>query len=358
VLLGACICSAPHSFAQREHQPTSEQKAALKSFLERVNGKAITYEAAFVDLQDNGVQEVIVYFTDQGSCGTGGCDALILEPSGSSYKTIAEITLVHSPIRVLRSKSHGWHDITVVVVGGGLQPGYEAKLSFDGKTYPDNPSIAPAQPLSTKATGIVAVPGFVIRRPHATESKSSELETIVPSESVGKMHLGMKKSELDRPIFAWKATPSFVAPNGSCGQVAVHWLGDQTGVTAYLVDDSVYQIDAPTGAPFTVQNMRLSANTKLSELRKMMPDGTLLRWVGSAFLSPSGKDVEFWVNVDKGIAFRLDYDLFDARIHKLKSRIVGSVSVFRAGTKFQPEGCLDPSQSLVPVEKSDAKTQD
>jgi hypothetical protein len=59
---------------------------------------------------------------------------------------------------VLNTKSNGWHDISVVVAGGGIQPGYEAVLSFDGKTYPSNPSTPPARRLDGKAEGEIVIP--------------------------------------------------------------------------------------------------------------------------------------------------------------------------------------------------------
>lgn len=120
--------------------------------------KTIRYLSAFVDLRDDGAQEVIVYVTGRGWCGSGGCDMWILAPEGSSYKVVTHTTITQLPIRVLATKSHGWHDLGVWVQGGGIQPGYEAKLSFDGKTYPSNPSMPPAVPLTKKVPGRVAVP--------------------------------------------------------------------------------------------------------------------------------------------------------------------------------------------------------
>ena len=49
--------------------------------------------------------------------------------------------------------------------GGGIQPGYEAKLSFNGKTYPKNPSAAPAQRLTQQAVGKIVVPVTVREKP-------------------------------------------------------------------------------------------------------------------------------------------------------------------------------------------------
>lgn len=57
------------------------------------------------------------------------------------------MTVVQLPIRVLESTANGWHDLGVWVQGGGIQPGYEAALSFDGRTYPRNPTVAPARRL-------------------------------------------------------------------------------------------------------------------------------------------------------------------------------------------------------------------
>jgi hypothetical protein len=111
------------------------------------------YVAAFVDLRDDGTQEVVVYITGREWCGSGGCVMIVLAPMGSSYKVIAETTITKLPIRVLSTKSHGWHDIAVRVQGGGILHPYEAKLSFDGRKYPGNPSVPPAKRLTQRVTG-------------------------------------------------------------------------------------------------------------------------------------------------------------------------------------------------------------
>ena len=94
-------------------------------------------------LNDDGVKEVIVHVTCQSLCGTGGCPTLILVPLKSSFRIVSRIGITRPPIRVLESKSNGWHDITVWVQGGGIQPGYEADLPFDGESYAPNPTVPP-----------------------------------------------------------------------------------------------------------------------------------------------------------------------------------------------------------------------
>ena len=135
----------------------AQSSPALIRFLQDYVGSSgqsrdTEYTAALVDLRDKGTKEVIVYLSADGWCGTGGCTMLILAPKDNSYELITKIPIVRLPIRVLTTKTNGWHDISVVVGGGGLSA-YETKLSFDGSSYPENPSIAPALPLHRKVAG-------------------------------------------------------------------------------------------------------------------------------------------------------------------------------------------------------------
>jgi len=169
-LLLIALCAACCTFltvaglAQQPKQPTPAEENSVRSFLQSylsdrpANVKsAARYFSAFVDLNGDGSKEAIVHLTGHGWCGSGGCTTLILAPKGSSYRLVTKIPITWPPIRILTSKTNGWHDISVWVQGGGIQPGYEAGLSFDGKTYPSNPSVPPAKPLSGKAAGEVVV---------------------------------------------------------------------------------------------------------------------------------------------------------------------------------------------------------
>jgi hypothetical protein len=151
--------------AAEQPQMTPEESAKLKSFLRnylqdsyKAGDTTTRYFATLVDLTGDGGREAIIYFTDQHSCGSGGCTTLILAPRGSSYGVITAITIGWPPIRVLSTRKNGWRDLGIWVQGGGIQPGYEAELQFDGKTYPRNPSVPPAKPLIEKVTGKVVVP--------------------------------------------------------------------------------------------------------------------------------------------------------------------------------------------------------
>jgi hypothetical protein len=158
-------CSLAVCCAQQPLQPTSQEVKTLKSFLLKYMSaapedvdKTIRYSLALVDLGGNGKREAIVYLAGRSICGSGGCLMLILAPTVSSFRVISRITVIQLPIRVLGSRTEGWSDLGVRVQGGGIQPGYEARLSFNGSKYPGNPSISPAKRLNEAAVGTVVIP--------------------------------------------------------------------------------------------------------------------------------------------------------------------------------------------------------
>ena len=167
VLIPLILVLAEHGQpAQTVHQPSSKQQASLQAFLRDYLGKPYPpfereeptrYSAAWINLTDDKTPEAIVYVTGRGWCGTGGCITLILAPENASYRLVTKITITRTPIRVFVTKSHGWHDLGVWVQGGGIEPGYEAKLSFNGKKYSSNPSVPPAKPLTRETPGEVVI---------------------------------------------------------------------------------------------------------------------------------------------------------------------------------------------------------
>lgn len=138
--------------------PSREE--SLKNFLQHyLGGKDQTtrFVTAFVRLNGKGRPQAIVYITGRTWCGTGGCLTLVLSPTDSSYRVVGRTSITRPPISVLKTSSNGWRDIGVWVQGGGIQPGYEARLRFDGRAYPGNPSIAPATPVAGHSEGQVVL---------------------------------------------------------------------------------------------------------------------------------------------------------------------------------------------------------
>jgi len=110
---------------------------------------------ALVDLDGDGVAEVLVYSTDPDECGSGGCDLVVFARQGSGYRRVADIGPAQLPIRILPTRTRGWSDLGVEVGGGGIHHFYEARLRSDGATYPDNPTVAPAIALRAASGRIV-----------------------------------------------------------------------------------------------------------------------------------------------------------------------------------------------------------
>jgi len=145
---------------QDQPAPSSAAEESLQRFVrEYVKDyeKGTRYFRAFVDLDGHGRNAVIVYLVGRDWCGTGGCPTLILAPEASSYRLVGEISITRPPIRVLGATSEGWRDLAVWVEGGGIHPGYEAELRFNGKRYPSNPSMPPARRLTGKVAGEVVI---------------------------------------------------------------------------------------------------------------------------------------------------------------------------------------------------------
>lgn len=158
-LLGSVLAMST-CFAQSTRKAEAsnlDEESIRKLFQTRDNDKSTQYLAVFRDLNDDGIPEAIVYLMGQQWCGSGGCNLYILQKRSSSWKTVTSMTITNAPIRILDRKVNGWHSLGVWVQGGGIQPGYEAELRFNGKTYPRNPSVPPARRAAKGLAGKVVI---------------------------------------------------------------------------------------------------------------------------------------------------------------------------------------------------------
>jgi|SRR5579871_475609 len=161
--LGLLLLLLSSSFSRAQSIP-----APLIRFLQDYVGsggasKTTEYTAALVDLRDDRTKEAIVYLSSNGWCGTGGCTMLILAPEGTSYRVVTKVPAVRLPIRVLDAKSNGWRDIGVVARKSGVEPLYEAILSFDGNSYPI--SVSEDTESNGKAQGKIVMPSTAKAKP-------------------------------------------------------------------------------------------------------------------------------------------------------------------------------------------------
>jgi len=147
------------SAAAAEGTAQSPLADELREILGEVIGE-VRYFAGSADLNGDGREETVVYVAGPSVCGTGGCDTLVLESEDNGLRLVTRISVTRPPIVAASASTNGWRDIIVHVSGGGIIPGYDARLRFDGRTYPDTPPVEPAEPIEQPARGTVLIQPF------------------------------------------------------------------------------------------------------------------------------------------------------------------------------------------------------
>jgi uncharacterized protein YecT (DUF1311 family) len=138
-----------------------------------IDHRLTRYSVALTDLNDDGRAEALIYAMDADSCGTGGCDLYVLSLTSNSYRVVTNISITRPPIRVMPTTAYGWHDVAVWVAGGGIIPGYEARLRFNGISYPSNPTVPPAVRLQHSSGRVVIGSLLPMARTHAADSTAA-----------------------------------------------------------------------------------------------------------------------------------------------------------------------------------------
>jgi len=93
------------------------------------------FKVSAADLNGDGIDEIFIGHTGGYFCGSGGCTIELVDSKG---KKITKFTVSDSPVVIDKTKQNGWSDLLI------QSKGKYRTLSFNGKTYPSNPSIAPA----------------------------------------------------------------------------------------------------------------------------------------------------------------------------------------------------------------------
>ncbi|MFN7632171.1 MAG: hypothetical protein ACK6BM_14930 [Cyanobacteriota bacterium] len=130
----------------------SAKRFKIKAECEQLPAHRYTWSR--VDLNGDGRPELVAQVLGPMFCGTGGCPLFIFrEPSPGRLQLITRMGLFKDPLIVSESRHNGWKDLIARVrVNAGS--GYYAKLRFDGRGYPTNPSVPPALPLRRAEPGV------------------------------------------------------------------------------------------------------------------------------------------------------------------------------------------------------------
>ena len=134
------------SFGQEQDKTvTSQLQKVLATRYAKVpvENRKFIYNA--VDLNDDGKDEYLVGLIGSEFCGRAGCNMLVLN---NTYKVITAMTIVQYPVYVGapggKEVTKGYSNLYLSTGGKGL-----VKMAWNGKSYPTNPSLAPAESKST-----------------------------------------------------------------------------------------------------------------------------------------------------------------------------------------------------------------
>ncbi|MBA4805118.1 MAG: hypothetical protein H2038_10740 [Brevundimonas sp.] len=155
-LVGACAAGSG-SGSRDAAVPAS---AGLESDADRVAAWISEHEAAPVDALrpvvaswgDGELRLHFTYLTGRDYCGSGGCTLLIHRTAGGRVEALGRLTVVQPPVTVLPTTTNGLPDLAVRIAGGGIEPG-TAILTFDGASYPSNPTVPPARRAARAPSG-------------------------------------------------------------------------------------------------------------------------------------------------------------------------------------------------------------
>ncbi len=144
-------------------QPQFERSlvAALHEIYSEDSGDA-RYFLRWLDLNGDGVSEAIVHVVGSLVCGTGGCDTHIFARRRGSYELVSTIGLSRPLVVASPRRSRKWRNLIVYVAGGGVLPGHYVELKYDGRSYPENPTVEPVKRVRGRPRGMVLIKPYTV----------------------------------------------------------------------------------------------------------------------------------------------------------------------------------------------------
>ena len=166
VALGVATISAgplAQCFAARQVGFLKTRSASLEAALHQWNdanerSDDLRYRYNTMDLNGDVKRDAIVFVSGDAVCGTGGCRVLIFKGNGKSYALLTDMASANAPVYVGPTKTKGWRDLAMEVAGKGSASHF-ATLKFDGRSYPENPTLQPALSKTKRAKFIEYLEG-------------------------------------------------------------------------------------------------------------------------------------------------------------------------------------------------------
>jgi hypothetical protein len=164
---------------------------------------------------------------------------------------------------------------------------------------------------------------------------------IIAGKSVGPIRLGDNN---ERVVEALAEFPKIVqqVQYPFCGKMKmVEWFDKalvQAGLFIYLRNDKVFQIESETTRFRTADGV--TEQSFPEDVKRQYPDLEAYELLKSANELTGGKNLIYWVDRNKGIAFSFYYNT------RRQRRLVARVIVFEPDTDFEPHGCVTKPQSL------------
>jgi hypothetical protein len=116
---------------------------AVSRFLRLEKEDRNYYRYNRVDLDGDGVPEVLLQVQGAFVCGSGGgCPLVVFKKKGNSYDSVTRIGLTWLPVVVSDHRTRGWSDLILWQRSyGNAQPSHYEVLMFDGRSYSRGPSV-------------------------------------------------------------------------------------------------------------------------------------------------------------------------------------------------------------------------
>lgn len=166
---------------------------------------------------------------------------------------------------------------------------------------------------------------------------------ILEGQSIGSLKLADSRERAVK-LFPLKPNLDEEHTYPFCGpRTELHWIDakypETWGVFIFLRDNRVFQIESGTSRFQTRQG--ITFNSPPSVIRKYFSSIKTYQLRYSAANISGGRDLIYWVDQSKGIAFELYFNRTE------DERRVNRISVFKPGTEFFPEGCIVPPQEWI-----------